>query len=620
MGSSPPYFPARDSPSILAPESPGARGDSPVLLPPSPVLLHESESYTQPDENSNGSRFHEDNSNSIDGVFPSPSTYTFDPEESDSSLTTLARWPRPAHTDDSTQPPSPFVSNDNSVFSTAMSNESDSASLPEVAVRTEPIASETKKSDETEEPPAKMRKVSSPKREDDGDGETCPICLESWGTSGDHRLVALKCGHLFGARCVERWLRAQQQKDRSCPTCKTKASVRDLRHIYARRLVAVDTSEITAMQRQVQTLQAEKGRVELELQKTLMANRAHLQQLETLKSTILRARVEPQLRRSWRFALEKNLEICRDGGCRVMTYNCRTYELYVSQKSTNSLFPGYGIRKVSCVDLKQGQFVHLHPKPIRDISYSQPRDLLLSVGLDSSARIVERGIAGAAVQAGVQLWSCAWDRLRADEFYVGGVGGFIQQYDVRNPGSYVQRLSAPGDMSPVVALRSTEFGLLSCHLNSCWLWVAGASGQWEPRCLPVEGPFMSLCYDDESRRALVSCRPGAGGERARLALCQFRGDGGDVTCQVERTFQGSARSSLMSRAAWVRAPGAAWVAAHSESDAALLLHGLDGARTVSLPAAEPALDVCSLQQNGDTVVAALSEARLRIYKAVPTNS
>lgn len=76
----------------------------------------------------------------------------------------------------------------------------------------------------------------------------------------------------------------------------------------------------------------------------------------------------------------------------------------------------------------------------------------------------------------------------------------------------------------------------------------------------------------------------------------------------------------MSRAAWVRAPGASWVAAHSESESTLYLYGLDGARTMSLPAAEPALDVCSVQLNGDTVVAALSTSRLRLYKAVTTSS
>ncbi|CAH0404204.1 unnamed protein product [Chilo suppressalis] len=587
------------SPSILIPESPG----SPNLLdPPSPdnvglpLPAQDSETYTQ--------RVHvyEDSTDSSAANYNEPVWRPgIDLDDNSSSV-----LPHSSTNEDS---------NASTVLQSVNEESNSLMSLPETQIR--------KSESNVEEPPAKIRKVSSPNKSEDLDGETCPICLDSWGNSGDHRLVALKCGHLFGSHCVERWLKAQSAKDRACPTCKSKAHMRDVRHIYARRLVAADTSQITTLQKQIDVLQTEKSKAELELQKSRIAHRACLLQLEVLRKTLLKSQVtkEQPVRRSWRFALEKNLEICKDGGCRVMTYNCRTYELYVSQKSTNYLFPGYGIRKVSCVDYKLGQFVHLHPKPIRDITYSQQRDLLLSVGLDSSARIVERGIPNTTVQSGFPLWSCSWDYMRSNEFYVGGVGGIIHQYDVRNPSTFIQRLANPSDVSPVVSLCSTEYGLLSCQLNSCWLWVANMR-QWEPRSLPVEGPFMSLCYDNESHRAVISCRAGANGERSRLTLCKLKASvpSGEIMFDVEQTFSGSSRSSLMSRSAWVKAPGASWIAAHSESESTLYLHGLDGARTMCLPAAEPALDVCAVQLNGDTVVSALSESRLRLYKAVPTNS
>ncbi|XP_068627217.1 E3 ubiquitin-protein ligase rfwd3.S-like [Battus philenor] len=480
--------------------------------------------------------------------------------------------------------------------------------------------SNDRREDELEGPPAKVRRLSSPSS-DDADGETCPICLESWANSGEHRLVALKCGHLFGAKCVERWLRAQAARDRSCPTCKSKAALRDVRFIYAKRLVAADRTQITALEKQVELLQTEKSRVELELEKCKISHRACVMQLQLVRSTLMKSnasRDQPP-RTTWRFALEKNLEVCKDGGCRVMTYNCRTYELYASQKSANYLFPGYGIRKVSCVDYKLGQFVHLHPKPIRDMTYSQPRDLLLSVGLDSTARVVDRGAPSLTVQCGMPLWSCSWDSLRTNEFYVGGVGGVVQQYDVRNPDVPVQRLSVPEDLSPVVSLCSTEFGLLSCQLNSCRLWMYNM-GRWEARALPVEGPFMSMSYDAESQRALVSCRPGAGGaDRARLTLCRLRGSTtGDLALEAEQSYAGSSRTTIISRATWVRAQDATWLAAHSESDSTLNLHGLDGSRAMSLPSSDAAFDVCSLQLNGSTMLAALSDSRLRIYRAIPT--
>ncbi|XP_028172589.1 E3 ubiquitin-protein ligase RFWD3-like [Ostrinia furnacalis] len=591
------------STSVVVPESPG----SPNLLdPPSPdspglgSLLRldtNPEIFEQPeDEYSNIGT----DSGPINFSESSRSNWRrLDDENSNSAL------PHSSTNEDS-----------NSTAIQSMNEESNSMlSIPEAQVR--------KSDDHSDEPPSKVRKISSPKT-DDMDGETCPICLDSWGNSGDHRLVALKCGHLFGSQCVERWLKAQISKDRSCPTCKSKAHLKDLRHIYARRLVAADTSQVTTLQNQIHTLQAEKSRAELDLQKSRIAHRACLLQLEVLRSTLMKCQVakEPPVRRSFRFALEKNLEISREGGCRVMTYNCRSYELYVSQKSTNTLFPGFGIRKVSCVDYKLGQFVHLHPKPIRDITYSQRRDLLLSVGLDSTARIMERGNACMTVNAGFPLWSCSWDYMRTNEFYVGGVGGVIHQYDVRNSSTYMQRLSAPSDISPVVSLCSTEHGLLSCQLNSCWLWTSNMR-QWEPRTIPIDGPFMSLCYDNESHRALISCRSGlATSDRSRLTLCKLRSSvpSGEVLFDVEQTLNGSAKSSIMSRAAWVKTTGASWVAAHSESDSMLYLHGLDGARSISLLAAEPALDVCSAQINGDTIVASLSESRLRLYKSVAMNS
>lgn len=41
---------------------------------------------------------------------------------------------------------------------------------------------------------------------DDDDGQTCPVCLDSWELTGDHRLISLKCGHLFGDSCIRRYL------------------------------------------------------------------------------------------------------------------------------------------------------------------------------------------------------------------------------------------------------------------------------------------------------------------------------------------------------------------------------------------------------------------------------
>lgn len=56
-------------------------------------------------------------------------------------------------------------------------------------------------------------KQDSPKKplpslnDDDDDGSICSICLDTWESKGIHRLVALKCGHLFGENCIKRWVK-----------------------------------------------------------------------------------------------------------------------------------------------------------------------------------------------------------------------------------------------------------------------------------------------------------------------------------------------------------------------------------------------------------------------------
>ncbi|KAA8494779.1 E3 ubiquitin-protein ligase RFWD3 [Porphyridium purpureum] len=83
------------------------------------------------------------------------------------------------------------------------------------------------------------------------DGSTCSICLEPWDQEGNHRLVSLTCGHLFGLMCVVKWLKQAGK----CPTCKKKKSARKgegWHPIYApARLTCVDNSELETLHAQL---------------------------------------------------------------------------------------------------------------------------------------------------------------------------------------------------------------------------------------------------------------------------------------------------------------------------------------------------------------------------------
>jgi len=45
---------------------------------------------------------------------------------------------------------------------------------------------------------------------------------------------------------------------RRCPTCNTKASLKDIRVLYTRNLIAVDTLELTALQRKLDQVRIHK--------------------------------------------------------------------------------------------------------------------------------------------------------------------------------------------------------------------------------------------------------------------------------------------------------------------------------------------------------------------------
>jgi hypothetical protein len=48
--------------------------------------------------------------------------------------------------------------------------------------------------------------------------ETCAICTEHFNV--DHQPAALPCKHIFGYRCIKKWLRIGQGNNTSCPHCR----------------------------------------------------------------------------------------------------------------------------------------------------------------------------------------------------------------------------------------------------------------------------------------------------------------------------------------------------------------------------------------------------------------
>lgn len=77
----------------------------------------------------------------------------------------------------------------------------------------------------------------------------------------------------------------------------------------------------------------------------------------------------------------------------------------LSLSCSDSLFPnsGFGIKKVSVVNMKASQYVPIHSKQIRGLSFNRQNDsLLLSAALDNTVKLTR--YTGARVCTMVYVW------------------------------------------------------------------------------------------------------------------------------------------------------------------------------------------------------------------------
>ncbi|RVX11898.1 hypothetical protein CK203_009350 [Vitis vinifera] len=59
---------------------------------------------------------------------------------------------------------------------------------------------------------------------------------------GTRRLIlrCLPCGHIYGISCIKKWFQQCGRSSGKCPQCKRKCTLRNVRTLYASRVVAVD--------------------------------------------------------------------------------------------------------------------------------------------------------------------------------------------------------------------------------------------------------------------------------------------------------------------------------------------------------------------------------------------
>ncbi|KAL4225243.1 RING finger and WD repeat domain-containing protein 3 [Mactra antiquata] len=488
--------------------------------------------------------------------------------------------------------------------------------------------------------------------------QCCPICFESWTTSGLHRLSSLKCGHLFGQSCIEKWLKGQGGK---CPHCNAKAKRQDIRVLYAKSIKAIDTSERDRAMKELQKEREVKRKVEmdyaqlrLQYQLTVEENNKFKLEIEKLKAQIRNSGSSTSSSSSslntksssfssqiiGQFSLDKTIKIYDGGNCRVMAYCPSLATLVVSQPSSSSLFPGFGVKKISTLDFKTSQYLTIHSKAIRDLAFHPSVDdgMLLSCGLDKKVKMTSL-LSNAVVQTydtPVPAWSCVWHAEDRNYFYAGLQNGLVLEYDIRNTEEAVQEINVEGSRSPVASLcfvrkdMAANFragGLLIGKLDQV------SFNEWLPsnikrlHYLPLSGNLTSLHVDPCTHHLLASYRPTAKHPTIRHQLCELITSNISVdptvidnvcSCNVIHTFHGGRTQTVLSKSTFIPHPAdpSRLLVCGSEetTNSVHIWDSGSGQLSQRLLISGAAVDMCSFIINNITYLAILTDKQLKIFK------
>ncbi|NXD84378.1 RFWD3 ligase, partial [Halcyon senegalensis] len=494
---------------------------------------------------------------------------------------------------------------------------------------------------------------------DEEEGDTCAICFEQWTNAGDHRLSALRCGHLFGYTCIERWLKGQAGK---CPQCNKKAKRSDIVILYARTLKALDTSEQERMKSSLEKEQMLRRQAELEsaqsrLQLQVLTDECSKlrKQVQELKALVAQHNVTasqqpgtsrphlpgslPSSQSQRKYHLEKVFVVSQTGNCRVMAYCDSLSCLVVSQPSPQSTFiPGCGVKMMSVANLKSSQYIPIHSKQIRGLAFGSRADgLLLSAALDNTLKLTSLAT-NTVVQTyntGRPVWSCCWCLDDTNYIYAGLVNGSIMIYDLRDTNSHVQELVPQKSRCPMVSLSylprmasaSLPYGgILAGTLEGACFWEHKAGNSYRPHHLPLEpGGCIDIQTEISTRHCLATYRPSKNNPCVRCVMMELTCSplteaSEDVVCSSNpiQTFSAGPTCKLLTKNAIFQSPeedGSIFVCAGDEaSNSALLWDAGSGSLLQKLQADLPVLDICPLEVNQTHLLATLTEKMVKIYK------
>ncbi|KAI8086030.1 uncharacterized protein BX664DRAFT_359595 [Halteromyces radiatus] len=311
----------------------------------------------------------------------------------------------------------------------------------------------------------------------------CTICSENWTETGPHRLVSLKCGHLYGEMCIVRWIDRSRGPKAHCPHCKQPVKMNDLRPVLPIKLAAKDTTEIELLRKELEATKATMVERQYQLENSLLALSMSQREIQKLTASMEKFNVKENHTGDTKrdTTISKRLQHYRteylpmkDVGPRVMALYQQNRSVIVSTKEKDQ----YGVHIYSLDKTGQDSFLPIHSGAIRDIKCQN--DLLLSCGHDKTLKLTsikDKQLLNTFPLSSTG-WSCSFhlDDPSSHFVYCGLANDTTLIYDRRQPQTPLHRLqnrSLTGG-SPIYSIIPSNIAgtpLILCgNLNKVYAW------------------------------------------------------------------------------------------------------------------------------------------------------
>ncbi|XP_041998342.1 E3 ubiquitin-protein ligase RFWD3-like [Salvia splendens] len=377
------------------------------------------------------------------------------------------------------------------------------------------------------------------------DGLFCPICLEAWTSGGDHHACCLPCGHIYGLSCIKKWL--GRQGSHKCPHCKTKCRIKDIRLLYATRLVAIDEhlqKRVISFEAKCSSLEkksADWGKKEIEWKKREAGLRKEVQYLKERTSDLEDLLEDMERRASGSSASHSNyprgvdsIPSFHSGGSHkfemqmdIQIQGARLFGVDSSNKillfarRLSGMGGGNVLTKVSLISDQEREDIHLAEttKAVKDLKVSPHGGLVLLASLGKKLSVLSTQSNNTVITYDLpaSAWSCSWDICNSHYLYAGLQNGTVLQFDMRQTAKHVGSLTGLSDklvhtMHSLQSDSSCGSGgrsiLTASALGLCQLNFGGSEeGSYLIPESDKEGVCVSLACSNYSDYITASFRP-----------------------------------------------------------------------------------------------------------------